>query len=76
MTGVILAGGGSTRMGKNKAFIEIGGKRIIDRTVSLFQEIFDEVLLVTNNPLDYMELNVRIVTDLIPGKGSLGGIYT
>jgi molybdopterin-guanine dinucleotide biosynthesis protein A len=63
-------------MGRNKAFIEIGGKRIIDRTVSIFQEIFDEVILVTNNPLDYLELNVRIVTDLIPGKGSLGGIYT
>ena len=76
MTGVILAGGESTRMGKNKAFIEINGKRIIDRTVSLFREIFDDVLLVTNTPLDYIELKVRIVTDLVPGKGSLGGIYT
>jgi len=76
MTGVILAGGESTRMGKNKAFIEINGKRIIDRTVSLFREIFDDVLLVTNMPLDYIELKVRIVTDLVPGKGSLGGIYT
>ena len=76
MTGVILAGGESTRMGKNKAFIEINGKRIIDRTVSLFREIFDDVLLVTNTPLDYIDLNVRIVTDLVPGKGSLGGIYT
>jgi len=76
MTGVILAGGESNRMGKNKAFIEINGKRIIDRTVSLFRKIFDDVLLVTNTPLDYIELNVRIVTDLVPGKGSLGGIYT
>jgi len=76
MTGVILAGGESTRMGKNKAFIEINGKRIIDRTVSLFREIFDDVLLVTNTPLDYIELKVRIVTDLVSGKGSLGGIYT
>jgi len=76
MTGVILAGGESTRMGKNKAFIEINGTRIIDRTVSLFREIFDDVLLVTNRPLDYLSLNVRIVTDLVPGKGSLGGIYT
>ena len=76
MTGVILAGGESTRMGKNKAFIEINGKRIIDRTVSLFREIFDDVLLVTNTPLDYIELKIRIVTDLVPGKGSLGGIYT
>jgi len=76
MTGVILAGGESTRMGKNKAFIEINGQRIIDRTVSLFREIFDDVLLVTNRPLDYLELNVKIVTDLIPGKGSLGGVFT
>ena len=76
MTGVILAGGESTRMGKNKAFIEINGKRIIDRTVSLFREIFDDVLLVTNTPLDYIELKIRIVTDLVSGKGSLGGIYT
>ena len=76
MTGVILAGGESIRMGKNKAFIQINGHRIIDRTVSLFREIFDDVLLVTNTPLDYLELNVRLVTDLIPGKGSLGGIYT
>jgi molybdopterin-guanine dinucleotide biosynthesis protein A len=63
-------------MGQNKAFIEIQGKRIIDRTVNLFGELFDEVLLVTNSPLDYVDLNVRIVTDLIPKKGSLGGIYT
>lgn len=76
MTGVILAGGESTRMGKNKALIEINGKRIIDRTVSLFREVFDDVLLVTNTPLDYIELKVRIVTDLVSGKGSLGGIYT
>ena len=76
MTGVILAGGESTRMGKNKAFIAINGQRIIDRTVSLFREIFDDVLLVTNTPLDYLELNVKIVTDLVPGKGSLGGVYT
>ncbi|MBW1679769.1 MAG: NTP transferase domain-containing protein, partial [Deltaproteobacteria bacterium] len=69
MTGVILAGGESTRMGQNKAFIEIHGERIINRTASLFNEIFDDVLLVTNSPLDYLDLNVRVVTDLIPKKG-------
>jgi molybdopterin-guanine dinucleotide biosynthesis protein A len=63
-------------MGRNKAFLEINGRRIIDRTKSLFCEIFDEVLLVTNSPLDYLNLNLRMVADLIPEKGSLGGIYT
>ena len=76
MTGVVLAGGESSRMGRNKAFIEIHGERIINRIVSLFNKMFDDVLLVTNSPLEYLELNVRVVTDLIPGKGSLGGIYT
>lgn len=75
-TGIILAGGQNLRMGKNKAFLEINGRRIIDRTKSLFLEIFDEVLLVTNSPLEYVDLNLRIASDLIPNKGSLGGIYT
>jgi molybdenum cofactor guanylyltransferase len=76
MTGVILAGGESTRMGRNKALIEFQGQRIIERTLALFNTIFDQVLLVTNAPLTYVDLDVRMVTDLVPGKGSLGGIYT
>jgi molybdopterin-guanine dinucleotide biosynthesis protein A len=75
-TGIILAGGKNLRMGRNKAFLEINGQRIIDRTKSLFLEIFDEVLLVTNSPLEYIGLHLRTVVDLIPDKGSLGGIYT
>lgn len=63
-------------MGKNKAFLEIDGRRIIDRTRDIFADIFDEVLVVTNTPLDYLDLNLRLVADLVPGKGSLGGIYT
>lgn len=76
MTGVILSGGESKRMGRNKAFIEVQGERIIDRTVRLFKELFDEVMIVTNAPLEYAYLGVSVVTDLIPGKGSLGGLYT
>jgi molybdopterin-guanine dinucleotide biosynthesis protein A len=75
-TGIILAGGQNLRMGKNKAFLEINGQRIIDRIRSIFLEIFDEVLLVTNTPLDYLDLNLRMAADLISNKGSLGGIYT
>lgn len=63
-------------MGKNKAFLEVQGTRIIDRTKSIFINLFDEVLLVTNSPLDYLELNLRIVTDLYPEKGALGGVFT
>ena len=76
MTGIILSGGKSRRMGKNKAFVEIDGQRLLDRTVALFRDLFDEVILVTNEPLLYLDQNVTIVTDIIPGKGALGGIYT
>lgn len=76
MTGVILAGGRSKRIGRNKAFLEINGKKIIDRIVDIFKVTFHEVILVTNTPLEYLNFDLRIVTDLIPDKGALGGIYT
>jgi molybdopterin-guanine dinucleotide biosynthesis protein A len=76
ITGIILAGGKNLRMGKNKAFLEVNGERIIDRTKNLFRELFDEVLLVTNSLTDYLHLNLRMVADLYAGKGALGGIYT
>jgi len=76
MTGIILCGGKNTRMGQNKAFIEIDGERIIDRTVRILGEIFSEVILVTNSPSQYLDLDIRIVTDIIKGKAALGGIYT
>ncbi len=76
MTGVILSGGKNTRMGTNKAFLEVGGERLIDRTVRIYREIFDEIILVTNEPQLYLDHDVTIVTDLEKGKGPLMGIYT
>ena len=76
MTGVILAGGKSHRMGRNKAFLSINGRTIIERTVAIFEELFPERILVTNAPTEYLHLDLRIVTDLVPKKGALGGIYT
>jgi molybdopterin-guanine dinucleotide biosynthesis protein A len=76
LTGIILAGGKNIRMGENKAFIEVKGRRIIDRTVELFHAIFGHVILVTNEPLTYSHLNLEIVVDLIPASSALIGIYT
>jgi molybdopterin-guanine dinucleotide biosynthesis protein A len=76
ISGVILAGGKSIRMGQNKAVMEIGGKRLIDRLVEGLAEIFPEVLIIANVPGLYDSLGVKVVPDLIPEKGSLGGIYT
>lgn len=75
-TGVILAGGLNTRFsGRNKAFIEIGGAPILDRILALFREIFDEIVLVANDPLQYLDWDLQIVTDIFPLRSSLTGIH-
>jgi molybdopterin-guanine dinucleotide biosynthesis protein A len=76
MTGIILTGGKNTRMGTNKAFLDITGERLIDRTVTIFKDLFGEIILSTNSPLDYLDHDAVIVTDIIKNKGALGGIYT
>ena len=75
-TGVILAGGRNTRFsGENKAFVSVGGKRIVDRIFEVFSQIFDEILIVTNDPLDYIDLDACIVSDICPVRSSLTGIH-
>lgn len=63
-------------MGRNKAFLKINGEVIIEKTVRLFKEIFNEVILVTNSPDEYKYLNTKIVNDIYPKSGSLIGVYS
>ena len=75
-SGVILSGGLNTRMGgKNKALLSPGGQTIMDRLYNTLRGSFDEVLLVTNNPLQYLSWDLTIVTDLFPIRSSLAGIH-
>ena len=77
MTGIILAGGKNSRMGINKAFLEIDGIRLIDNILAVYQKIFSEIIIVTNDPLSYTEFPEAVVAnDIYKKKGSLGGIYT
>jgi molybdopterin-guanine dinucleotide biosynthesis protein A len=76
MTGAILAGGGSSRMGTDKALLEFGGERIIERLLRTIRPLFPEIMIVANDTDAYAELGVPIWPDRIPGKGALGGIYT
>ena len=76
VTGIILSGGKSTRMGENKALIEIEGVPIIRRIHLLFQQLFEEVIIVTNEKHLFQNLEARIVGDLFPDGGALGGLYT
>ena len=53
-TGVILAGGMNTRFsGRDKAFLSVGGKRIMDHLYHLFDSLFEDIVLVTNDPHKY-----------------------
>ncbi len=75
-TGVILSGGLSTRFnGNNKAFIRVGGKLMLDRLYDVFSDLFDEIILVTNHPLQFLEWDLTIVSDIFSDRSSLTGIH-
>ena len=75
-TGVILAGGENRRFsGKNKALVQVAGKRILDHIYGVFSDLFEEIILVTNNPIQYFEWDLNIVTDLFPVRSSMTGIH-
>ncbi|MBN8654682.1 MAG: molybdenum cofactor guanylyltransferase [Anaerolineae bacterium] len=73
---VIQAGGQSSRMGEDKALKLFLGKPLIQRVVERVSPIADELIVTTNRPTDYAFLNQRLVPDLKPGRGALGGLYT
>ena len=75
-SGVILAGGLSKRLGgRNKAFIQIGGKRIIDRQMEVYRRLFDQIILVTNDPVTYIDVDALIVSDHYDQRSSLNGLH-
>lgn len=76
ITGVILAGGKSSRMGTDKCLMEFQGEKMISRAMDVFRGLFSEIIIVTNLPLEYLDQDARIVTDIFPGKGPIGGIHT
>jgi molybdopterin-guanine dinucleotide biosynthesis protein A len=77
VTGVIQAGGKSTRMGgKPKSLLELGGRRIIERVLDAVAPAVTDVLIVTNTPELYGFLGVPMVADVYPDHGSLGGIFS
>ncbi len=76
MSAVILAGGNSMRMGQNKAFLQIHGVPIINRIYTLLKELFEEIIIVTNQKDLFRNFDSKIHADLIPNKGALGGLYT
>jgi molybdopterin-guanine dinucleotide biosynthesis protein A len=76
LTVCIQAGGQSSRMGEDKALKPFLGHPLIQRVVERLSPIADEMIVTTNHPENYRFLDLRLVSDLKPGRGALGGLYT
>jgi len=76
LTVVIQAGGQSSRMGEDKALKSFLGRPLIQRVIDRVSSIADEIIVTTNRPAEYEFLNLRLISDLKPGRGALGGLYT
>jgi molybdopterin-guanine dinucleotide biosynthesis protein A len=76
LTIVIQAGGRSSRMGQDKALMPFLGQPLIARVVTRLASVADELIISTNRPGDYAFLGLPLVTDKIPDRGALGGLYT
>ncbi len=74
-TGVVLAGGRSSRMGRDKALIEVDGRTLLDRALDKLEPHVQE-LLVIGDPGKYGHVGPFVFADDIPGVGPLGGILT
>jgi molybdopterin-guanine dinucleotide biosynthesis protein A len=73
----VIAGGQSSRMGTDKSFVDIGGQPILGRILDSVRDLGQaETFLVANRPAAYTRFGLPIFSDVIPDKGSLGGIYT
>lgn len=73
--GVILAGGKSLRMGRDKALLEVHGQSLIARTASLLSSMSDEIVISANDPTPYASLSLPVIRDVYPGQGPLAGLH-
>jgi|GEM_PF-185612 Molybdopterin-guanine dinucleotide biosynthesis protein A len=76
LTAIILCGGKSKRMGRPKAFLRYEGTTIIAHIISVVGDMFQKVILVSNEPDAYEDLGLDVVKDILPYRGPMGGILS
>ena len=74
LSGVILAGGTSTRFGRNKALVHWNGKPLIQHVIDGIRPACQELLIVANREEDYRALSIPVYPDLHTGFGPLSGL--
>lgn len=63
-------------MGCDKAFLKLGSKTVIEELLSRLEKKFPRLIIVANETEKYRKFSHEVISDILPGKGSLGGIYT
>lgn len=76
VTGVLLAGGKSRRMGQDKRFLLVGGRPLYERSLAVLRSLFQNVRIVIAQDSPPLLSDVPVLRDLVPNCGTLGGIYT
>lgn len=76
VTGVLLAGGKSRRMGQDKRLLSVGDETLYTRSVSVLRAIFERVVVVIAQDSPLVASDAPVLRDIIPHCGSLGGLYT
>ena len=76
MTGIVLAGGASRRMGIDKAFLKLNGLPLVELILRSMKNVFKDIIIVTNTPHLYGSYGTRVVTDAFEQSGPLTGIYS
>jgi molybdopterin-guanine dinucleotide biosynthesis protein A len=76
VTSIVLAGGQSTRLGRDKALLEVDGQFLIERILRKLSQISEEILIVANELDRYEQFEGIVIGDVYPGKGALGGIFS
>ena len=74
---VVLAGGKSTRFGRDKSQVKLGDKILIDYILSEIVDLYKDILIVTNEPIKYLDSNkIFLINDIKKGLGPLGGVLS
>lgn len=77
VTGVLLAGGKSRRMGRDKRLLELEGTTLFARALAVLDQLFPEVVIAVADALpEGVTVSHRVVTDLIPNCAAMGGVHT
>lgn len=75
ITGIILAGGKSRRMGTEKGLVEFMGKPLIEHAIGEMQKVAGKIL-ISANTASYDHYGCEVIQDLYPNSGPMGGIYS